>query len=207
MPENLKLTKANFVRVEGYFYHIDITADTLYKKTDDGSNAFSYPLDTDIVNQVPCLQYDGRFFYTLENNTTANSNNGQLLIKRWEIGDFILRLKRTYTLNGTSIQKYNCNTIAIENYTRSFAAIATAGSTTITLNSNARLVPGDIIYMGPSNFTGDEGKYEEKTVLQVNPGNQVVVTTPLSINFNSGNKIIFSNRCWIFNRFRPNEND
>jgi hypothetical protein len=207
MPTNIKLTVANFVRVDGYFYHLAHTNDTLFKKVDSGENAFSYPLDTDLLNEIKCIQHDGRFFYTLENLTAANSGNGQLILKKWKIEDFVLKLKRTYTLNGSGAQKYDCNSFAIEHFHRTFGAVASAGVSTITLNSNDRVSPGDILQLGPSTFTGDEGKTEEVTVGTVLVGNQVTLTTPLVNSYNNTNLIDFSKRCWFFNKFRPSDPD
>lgn len=207
MPANLKLTIPNFVRVDGYFYHISDTNDTLFKKVDSGENAFSYPLNTDLTTEVKCLQHDGRFFYTLENNTTANSGNGQLLIKKWKIEDFVLKLKRTYTLDGISTKKYNCNSFAIEHFHISFGAVATSGSSTLTLSDNSRVSIGEVLQLGPSTFTGDEGKTEEVTVNSILPANQVTISTPLVNSYNSGDSIDYAKRCWFFNKFRPSDPD
>lgn len=207
MPLNVQLNTANFVRVEGYFFNISETNDTLFKKVDSGQNAFSYPLDSDLVNPCVCLQHDGRFFWTLENLPTANSNNGQLLIKRWEVNDFILKLRRTYTINGSASQKYDCNAFAIEHFHRSLTANAVAGVQTLTLNSNSRLIAGDIINLGPSTFPGDEGKTEAVTINSILVGNQITITTPLVNSYSSSNLVDSSRRAWFFNKFRPSDSD
>lgn len=201
MTENLKLTEGVFTRVDGYFYTLSNINDTLFAKTDDGTNAFSYPLDTDIVNPVRCLQHDGRFFYTLE---CITSGNGQIFIKKWKIEDFVLKLVRTYTLTGSASQKFDSKCFSIENYKREFASTANPGVNVITLSNTNRLVPGDILHLGPSTFTGYEGLTEQVTVLSVS-GNDVQLTTPLANGYNPTNVITFSNRCWLFNRFRPND--
>lgn len=207
MPPNLKLKKSNFVRSEGYFYHLDVAGDTLYKKTDDGTNAFSYPLDTSIDNEVAAIQYDGRYFYSLENNTTANSNNGQLLIKRWEIDDYILKHKHTFRLEGISTKKYNCNAFAIEHHETSFSGVVsgTYGSSSIIATDDiTRIEAGDRMYMGPSTLDG--GLYQECVVASTNPGTHTIYfNTPLTVNFDNGNRIIYSKRCWLFNKYQPNE--
>lgn len=207
MPENLKLLEPNFCRLDGYFYTLSNSTDTLVKRTDDGTNAFSYPLDTDVVNAVKCLQTDTVFFYTLENNTTANSGNGQLLFKKWKVEDFILKLQKTYTLNGIASQKYDCNAFAIEHYVRSFSGTVNSGDTSLIMNSTSRLQAGDILQLGPSTFTGFESQTEEVTVLVVSGGGLVGLTTPVTNSYNSGNKISFANKCWFFNRFRPSDPD
>lgn len=203
MPENLKLNQPVLTRDSGYFYTLSETTDTLFKLTDSGDVVFSYPLDNNIVNEIKSLQYDGRFFYTLEN---VNAGNGNLLIKKWEISDFILRLKRTYNLAGTGSQKYDSNAFGIENYKLTISGTSISGSSTVAVTDASRLVAGDIIYFGPSTFTGDEGEFEEKTILSKST-NTLTLTTPLTINFNSGDTARVSNRCWFFNKFRPSDAD
>lgn len=203
MPTNLKLTQANFVRADGYFYHILQTTDTLYKKTDDGTNAFSYPLDTDLANPVVCLQHDGRFFWTLENVTTGN---GTLLIKKWQIIDFVLKLQRTYTLTGNSSQKYDCNAFAIEHFHRSFTAAANQGDVNINIDTS-RLQAGDILYIGPSTMAGFVGNSESVTINSIVSSGTAQLTTGLQYAYSTGDKIDCSRRCWFFNKFRPNDTD
>jgi len=205
MPENVRLKINNFVRYEGYFYHLDNNADTLYQKTDDGNNAFSYPLDNDITNEVICLQHDGTFFYTLENIQTIT--DGQLLIKKWKIEDFILKLQRTYTLNGITSKKYDSNCFVIEHYHYEFFAAASAGVSSITLTDVNRLTTGDILQLGPSTFVGSEGQSEEVTVLSVGPGNLVNLTTNLTHSYNPNDLASFANKAWFFNRFQPSDPD
>lgn len=204
MPQNLKLIKPVFVRADGYFYHLTETNDTLFQKVDSGENAFSYPLDTNVVNEIECIQHDGRFFYTLENITAGN---GQLYIKKWKIEDYILKLQRTYSLVGTSTRKFDCNTFSIEHFHRELDATAISGANILTLDSNDRVDIGDILQLGPSTFTGDTGKTEEVSVLSVLTGNQVQLNTTLQNSYNTGDLVDFSKRCWFFNRFRPNDTD
>lgn len=204
MPENLRLTVPNFCRLSGYFYHFDSSADTLFKKTDSGENAFSYPLNSDVTNECKCLQTDGKFFYSLENVTTGN---GQLIFKKWLIEDFVLKLQRTYTLTGGPTQKYDCNSFAVESFNRNVGVTAISGATTVTMDSNSRVDIGDILHFGPSTFTGDEGEVESVTVLSVLGGNQVTLTTPLTKSYNVGDNIVFAKRIWFFNKFRPSDTD
>ena len=204
MPTNLGLQVANFTRLNGYFYHFDYLTDVLYKKVDSGSNAFSYPTNTDVTNEVKCLQTDGTYFYTLEN---INSGNGNLLFKKWKIQEYTLQLQRTYSLAGSANQKYDCNSFSIESFNRSFSTTVSSGISTITLNDNSRAAIGDILNLGPSTFTGEEGKSESVTILSILSGNQVQLTTPLQHSYSSGNTITFAKRCWFFNKFRPNDSD
>lgn len=198
MPSNLQIPVANFVRKSGYFYHLSHTADTLYKKVDSGENAFSYPLNADITNEVKALHYDGRYFYTLENITTGN---GELLIKKWEIEDYILKLKRTYDIVGTSTKKYNCNAMAIESYDRTLTSGVGYGTNILQLNDISRLVPGDVLNIGPSTYGPDIGKIEDVTLLTTSGSNYAVLTSNLTYSYNSGDAVSFAPKCWFFNKY------
>ncbi len=57
--ENIRLLKQNFTMVDGYFFMMNEDVDALIVKTDDGTQAFSYPLDTTISNPIICMEYDG----------------------------------------------------------------------------------------------------------------------------------------------------
>ncbi len=204
MPTNLQLTSAVFTRVDGYFYYLSNNTDTLFKVVDSGEVAFSYALDTDVTDDVKAMQYDGRYFYTLENIITGN---GELIIRKWEIDDFILKLKRTYNLTGISTKKYDCNAFAIEHYNRSFSNTATSGSNTIQLDDISKLTPGDILNLGPSSFPGDEGKLEEVTLLTTSGSNYAILTSNIVNSYNTGDEVCFANKCWLFNKFRPSDPD
>ena len=204
MPTNLNLSIANITRLNGYFYHFDYSADVLYKKVDSGANAFSYPTNTDVTNEVKCLQTDGTYFYTLENITTGN---GRLIFKKWKIQEYTLQLQRTYDLVGSANQKYDCNSFSIESFDRTLSSVVSAGTNVLTLNDNSRTAIGDVLNIGPSTFAGDEGKSESVTVLSVLGGNQVQLTANLLHSYDPGNRVGFAKRCWFFNKFRPNDSD
>ncbi|GAG89303.1 unnamed protein product, partial [marine sediment metagenome] len=42
--ENIRLKEPNFTVVDGYYYMMDNDTDSLIVKTDDGTQAYSYPL-------------------------------------------------------------------------------------------------------------------------------------------------------------------
>ena len=64
--ENITLRKSNVTMIDGYFYMMDNDQDAMIVKTDDGTQAYSYPLDTTITNNVVSMEWDGRNFWTLE---------------------------------------------------------------------------------------------------------------------------------------------
>jgi hypothetical protein len=78
MPyENIRLRQQNVTMVNGYFWMVDSDADSVVVKTDDGTQAYSYPLDTTITSEVKSLEFDGYNIWTLQNPGT-----GSVSIKR-----------------------------------------------------------------------------------------------------------------------------
>lgn len=201
--ENLRLLKPNVTRVDGYFYHIPDNADVLYKKTDDGTNAYSYALDTATQYSVNSLEYDGRWFWTLE-----NTNTGTLLIRRWNIDNFILELDKTYTLSsGASNYIYDSTTFTVEHFHATFQTVASSGNTSISVSGSSfgRIEPGNRLFLGPSTFAGFEGRTEQAIVSSIGIGNQINLTAPLQNTYNLNNNISWAKRVWIFNKYRQNE--
>ena len=82
--ENVRLRKQNFAVVNGYFWTMDDDTDSVVVKTDDGTLAFSYPLDTTISQGVLCMEFDGRNIWTMRNTGTD-----QLTIDRWYINNYL----------------------------------------------------------------------------------------------------------------------
>lgn len=56
---NIRLTSPNVAFDGLYFYTVDITTDTLIQKTDDGTVAFSYPLNRNVTQPIISLCYEG----------------------------------------------------------------------------------------------------------------------------------------------------
>jgi hypothetical protein len=56
---NIRLTSSNVAFDGLYFYTIDIATDTLIQKTDDGTVAFSYPLNRNVTQPIISLCYEG----------------------------------------------------------------------------------------------------------------------------------------------------
>ena len=83
--------------VDGYFYMIDQDQDSLIVKTDDGTQAYSYPLDTTIINEIKSLEFDGRNFWSLE-----NPGSGTVIIRRWYIYNYVFKLRNTFTLTANA---------------------------------------------------------------------------------------------------------
>jgi hypothetical protein len=76
--ENVRLRKKNIVAASGYYWMIDEDLDAIVTKTDDGTQAYSYPLDLTLTNEVVSLDYDGHNFWSLEQTTVT-----EVTIRRW----------------------------------------------------------------------------------------------------------------------------
>ncbi len=109
--ENITLRKQNVTMIDGYFYMMDENQDAMIVKTDDGTQAYSYPLDTVLSNQVVSMEYDGRNFWTLE-----NPGGDTIRIKRWNLENYILKQRNNFTMLPDSNHKYSSNAMAIEHY-------------------------------------------------------------------------------------------
>jgi hypothetical protein len=208
--ENVKLEQQNFVRVDGYFYHITAEADALFQKTDDGTNAFSYPLDSDIQNPVVSLEYDGKYFWTLENPT-----GDDIIIKKWLISEYICRLQRQYYLNGNASQKFESNAFAIEHYDRKLGTSYGPGESQLALNQIlasgvpdvTRLTNGNILRLGPSTHPNSAGLEEEIVITGTVSGTHVNLATPTSLYYMQDDPCSVATTCWFFNKFQQSDPD
>jgi hypothetical protein len=205
--ENLRIIAPNAVRIDGYFYHIDENAEVLFKKTDDGTNAFSYPLDTPLANRVVSLEFDGQHFWTLENPTSGFDS----IFRKWEIEEFVLKLRRTYTFQETGTQKYDTVAFGVEHFDLTLDNSVSSGTNILDVGTdgNLRADVGDVLYMGPSSAAGFEGLTEEATVLSLSGANNefLILTSNLQNSYSLGDPLSFSTRIWFFNQFRPSDPD
>jgi len=132
--ENITLRKKNLAMVDGYFYMIDDDLDNLIVKTDDGTQAFSYPLDTTISTEVSSLEYDGRNFWTLENLAGYD-----IRIRRWYINNYVLKLRDTFNLVETGSHKYESDAFTVEHYHIAFSGDEAAGQNILSITDGSKL--------------------------------------------------------------------
>ena len=84
--ENIKFPRAHLATSASYFYYCDERNDTLNVRVSDGSTAFVYPFEVSLgSNQVKSLEYDGNFFWTLQQGTSVNDQ----IIKKWVIDNYV----------------------------------------------------------------------------------------------------------------------
>jgi len=164
--ENITLRKQNVTMVDGYFYMMDQDQDAMIVKTDDGTQAYSYPLDTTISNLVVSMEWDGRNFWTLENPGTDS-----VYIKRWNFENYVLKMRDDFEITEDSNHKFDSDAMAIEHYHLRIHSDAPIGSNTVQVyqpktkesyfDLATKLDSGMTISLGPNS----DGHQEDKTVV------------------------------------------
>jgi hypothetical protein len=187
--ENITLRKQNVVMVDGYFYMIDEDLDNLIVKTDDGTQAFSYPLDTTISTEISSLEYDGRNFWTLEN---LGSNT--IRIRRWYIDNYVLKLRDGNTYSETGSDKYESDAFTVEHYHETFTGTEVPTQTRLSISDGSKLQDVSTVTLGPNS----SGEIEECSVIGYG-SNYVDVNPAITYTFLSGDPVSFYKNIWIFN--------
>ena len=184
---NLKLRKGNFVVDQGYFYSFDESNDVLLQKIDDGSTAFSYPLDTVISSAVKSLEHDKIYFWTLE-----NSGGGNVNVKKWLVENSICNLKDTINLS----PDYDSNAFTVEHYHTSVAATISGGDYVIQVKSYYDTVvsSGIVLTLGLNSSTW----YEDVTVNSVS-GTYITLTSGTQYSYDVDDEVNFYTNLWLFN--------
>ena len=126
--ENISLLRPNVTMIDGYFYMMDHSQDAMIVKTDDGTQAYSYPLDTTIDNQIVSMDWDGRNFWTLE-----NPGGDTVRIKRWNIENYVLKQRDDFTKIPDASHKYDSQAMSIEHYHLRVHSHTSAGASVIPM--------------------------------------------------------------------------
>lgn len=211
MPLNINTNDSNFSFGPdvGFFYTLSKSNNALLRLEADGTLSNSFPVTMSTIrNPVKELHFDGTFFWTLED---LPSDLG-IVIKKWRLFPF----KTVFFPNVTPIDfrwqdeltlihrpnlRWNVNAFAIEHYHRSFNGSFLQGAGVIKLNDVSKLSVGDILYLGPSTFSGFTGNEEQVTVLSI-VGTDVSFfkSGGLENSYISGDPISFSQGIFIFNQ-------
>lgn len=191
--ENVRLRKKNIVVVDGYFYMIDEDLDVLVVKTDDGTQAYSYPLDSTLSNQVLSLDYDGYNFWSLEQTTST-----EVTIKRWHLDNYVCKLRETFVFNNTNYPgiHFNSDAFAIEHYHTTFSFDEAIGQIVLSITDNSDMAADQTLVLGPNS----SGQQEEVIIQSVGSGN-VTITLPIDYAYSANDSISFYKNIWIFNDY------
>lgn len=200
--ENIKLRYENFTVHQGYFYNFDHSLDGLYQKTDDGNTAFSYPLDTLLSNEINSTEFDGVYFWTLEDSGTYDTT-----IRRWEIDNYVCKLRQTFNFTETGSHRYQSAAFSVEHYHTTLASGVTVSGTDIFLTKYAdqddlmsfTTTDGDplTLHLGPNS----SGQEEDVQVSTVTSGSVYTVTLVSGTNYayDASDDVNFYTYLWLFN--------
>ncbi|MHA1833671.1 MAG: hypothetical protein ACTSV7_06730, partial [Candidatus Baldrarchaeia archaeon] len=190
--ENIRLRKPNVTMVDGYFYMIDEDTDSLIMKTDDGTVAFSYPLDTTITSTISSLEHDGRNFWSLEDPGGGDN----LIIRRWYIDNYVCKRRNTFNLVESGSHKYSSTAFTVEHYHETFSGNESAGSNNLSISDGSKLTSGMVVVLGPN----VNGQLEEATVNSAGAG-FVIINGTTSYDFQTGDPVTFYKTIWLFNDY------
>lgn len=191
--ENIRFTKPNMAIVDGYFYTLDESRNALIVKVADGDSAFHYPTDTPVGAQVKSLQYDGHYLWSMQDDS-----NG-FLIKRWELENYICKLKDTFTYHDTSFINYQSSAFGVEHYITDFSQTLTSRNDVINISEyyDSVLVSGTILTLGPNTL----GNWEHVTVSGV-IGSDVYLTDRVRYLYSEGDKVCTTRSLFVFNDYQ-----
>jgi hypothetical protein len=177
--------------VNGYYWMMDDDSDSIVVKTDDGTLAYSYPLDTTIDTEVVSFEYDGRNVWTLR-----ATNTNELTIERWYIHNYICTLRNQFVLAPGPNHLYDSKAFAVEHYHTSFSVDEPPGESVLSIQDGSKMSSGYTVVLGPN----ANGQVEEKTVSSAS-ANSLQINGATTYSFEDGDPISFYKRIWLFNNY------
>lgn len=213
MIQNIRLINGNMTRVDGYFYSFDEETDTMVQKTDDGTLAFAYPLDTPISQEVVDLEYDGESWWTLEHISSTPEDG--FVIRRWVIENFVMVLQQTFTFATDANDTFESNAFSVEQYEGTITANGAENNNQLTVSFDsdifALITPGTNLFLGPSTKTSPTdftGEFLRGTAASTTPATKTItLTSDKSVGFATGDKVVFSKNLWVFNEHHQKQTD
>lgn len=178
--ENIRFQEGNFTGDDTYFYSMLDGSQALQQKVDDGTVAFTFPLDTSVGGNIKELEWDGVYFWSLEDK----SGGSGVIIRRWGIESFICKQQQMFQFDDGATHTYNSSAFALEHYrltvgTNINGSKYTQGLTDIELSDNSMLEPGDVLtfvrrFTSPAQRVGT-GFVEQATVQNTVSGSNTMV--------------------------------
>ncbi len=110
--QNIQIADPNFTTDGSYFYTLSYSNQVLQAKVDDGDIAFSYPCDTAITSTIRSLEWDGVYFWSLEDKVSGDG----IIIRKWAIDSFLLKQITSFTLSDGGGHTYRADDMAVESY-------------------------------------------------------------------------------------------
>ena len=195
--ENITLRRQNMTMVDGYFYMIDETQDSLVVKTDDGTTAYSYPLDTTITNQILSLEHDGHNFWSLEAPSAGN-----ITIRRWNIENYVLKQRNIFAKVGDGSHTWDSQAFTVEHYHMEFSGNESVGQTTLSITTNDSFVLSSEVSAGLTAYLGpNSAGHAEEVTIASGTSSLLYITTPTTYAYSTGDPISFYKNLWVFNDY------
>ncbi|MBD3260704.1 MAG: hypothetical protein GF334_03370 [Candidatus Altiarchaeales archaeon] len=206
MIQNIRLINPNMTRVNGYFYSFDEETDTMIQKTDDGTLAFAYPLDTPISQEVVDMEYDGESWWSME-HISGTPGDG-FVIRRWVIENFVMVLQQSFTFATDSNDTFQSSAFTIEKYEGTIQSNGQENNNQLTVSYSDdvfdQITPGTNLFLGPSTKTSPtdfSGQTLRVTASTTNPATKTItLTSDKTVGFSAGDKVVFSKHIWVFNQ-------
>ena len=198
--ENVKLRKSNFTAYDGYFYMFDEDQDNLLQKTDDGNTSFSYPFDTLLTNTIISTEYDGVYFWSMEDAGTDD-----ITVRQWLIDNYVCKLQKTFAFTESGSHKYQSSAFSIEHYHTTLSTTAISGTSTLYLtdySDHASMLftttsgDGVTLHIGP-NSSGDEEDVEVSATIS----GGVTLASGIQNTYASSDYVNYYTNMWMFNNY------
>lgn len=161
-----------------------LNAQVLQQKVDDGSIAFSYPLDTTIDNPIKELEWDGVYFWSLETKTSG------FIVRKWKIEAFICKQDQKFEYTNGGGHTYDADAFSVEHFRLTVGnndnggGGYTTGLTDILISDTSMLTPGDVLTFvrrdTPVSSRSGTSFVEQKIVQSVLSATQVRLTTAMA---------------------------
>jgi len=212
--ENIRISENNFTSDGAFFYSILKDAQILQVKVDDGTVAFSYPLDTAPAEDVMELEWDGVYFWSLEMHKTGGEEDG-FTIRKWAIDDFVCKQITSFDFVDDATNTYRATSFSVEFYDTSIGLGNDDGSGTGYLGTNiqkevflydtSRIDVGDILYFvkrwSPAHQRIGTANIEQVFV------NSVISSTKIQLSANSTGDPHGDGRGWRGKEANPSASD
>ncbi len=193
MAQNIRNKYPHLIINNGYFYMFDHTTDMLLQKTDDGNTAFSYPLDTLISSTIINADYDGVFYWTMEDGAVTDST----ILRRWAIENYVAVQKQTISLSPIAGHKYNTDCFCVEHYHTSLSGTVVSGTSTLWVNGfEDKLTSGMYVTVGPNS----DGNSETVGVQDIAVGT-IILADDLQYSYEIDDEVNFYTNIWMFNNY------
>lgn len=145
--ENVRFQEGNFTGDGTYFYSMLDGSQALQQKVDDGTVAFSYPLDTPVSGNIQEMHWDGVYFWTLEDRSGGTGAR----IRKWGIQSFICKQQQVFEFIDGPTHTYDVDAFGVEFYKLTVgnndngSEGYTKGLQDIKVSDNSMLEPGDVL--------------------------------------------------------------